>query len=184
MFVTGIPETLDDELLKEMLSVFGEVKTLDRGCDLNGNASTWAFVGYYESTSAECMHTVLSGVCIGQDKISVYPELNECMLNAQEYMANANESVIRKLNAVIAKYKDDVESKDILNKFLSSYRLIYGQANNSNGFDEALQKWLHEESEIRKMCMNAEKALDDRKNVQYKYLSMYDDDNAKEQRAT
>ncbi|KAM0671710.1 RNP domain-containing protein [Ordospora colligata] len=172
MFVTGIPESLDDDLFKEMLSVFGEVKIFERGCDLSGNPSTWAFVSYYESTSAESMHSTLSGICIGQNKISVYPELNECI-------ENANECMIRKINAVIAKYKDGVENTDILNKFLSSYRLIYGQASNSNRFDEALQKWLHEESEIRKVCMNAQKALDDRNNMQYRHLSMYDDDNVK-----
>ena len=172
MFVTGIPESLDDDLFKEMLSMFGEVKIFDRGCDLSGNPSIWAFVSYYESTSAESMHSTLSGICIGQNKISVYPESNECI-------KNASESMIRKVNTIIANYKDGVENTDILNKFLSSYRLIYGQANNSNGFDEALRDWLHEESEIRKACMNAQKALDDRKSMQYKYLSMYDDDNLK-----
>lgn len=171
IFIGNIPERLGNELLRELLGVFGEVKEFKRVRDLQGLTSNWVFVEYYGHDSVELLYGVLPGVTLGSSKLAIRP--------SREETACGRDDIVRKINRINMKYGQELEAKNVLTKFVSSYVLADGDG--GEAFSSALKKWLQEESEIRRRCIEMEtdigERLERRKQAEFQYLSSYDDDN-------
>lgn len=171
-FIGNIPEGFGNELLRELLEVFGEVRELKRIRDLQGVLSNWAFVEYHEHASAELLRRVLPDVTLGPNRLAVRPLRKETVSDRRH---TVDVDRIRNINM---KYIRELEEEAVLNKFLSSYALV--RSDGDEALSDGLKKWLKEESEIRRRCKEMEadlgERLERRKDAEFQYLSKYDDD--------
>ncbi|ADM12535.1 uncharacterized protein Eint_110350 [Encephalitozoon intestinalis ATCC 50506] len=174
LFLGNIPESFNNELLIEMLSVFGEIKEFKRGKDLEGTDSKWVIVSYYEKSSISNLYCSLLNRDLGQGMVVVFPQKKE--LQAWE----VSDEILGRVDDIAKRYKERLKKEDCLEKFVSSYDLLYGSTGDGQVFSEALSKWLDEESEIRRRCRKAEndfeRTAERKRQEEYYYLSTYDDD--------
>ncbi|AFM99310.1 RNP domain-containing protein [Encephalitozoon hellem ATCC 50504] len=174
LFLGNIPSSFTNELLTEMLSTFGEIKEFRRGRSLEGINSGWVFVNYHESASAERLYDTLLGRDLGQSGIIILPQRTSP--SSWEGKKNA----LKRIESICERYRKELEKEERLEKFVSSYNLLYGDANDSKVFYDALKKWIEEESEIRRRCRRIEeefkRSMEKKRQEEYHYLSTYDDD--------
>ncbi|KMV65006.1 RNP domain-containing protein [Encephalitozoon cuniculi EcunIII-L] len=174
LFVGSIPSSFSNELLMEILNIFGEVREFRRGRSLEGADSPWAIVNYHEPASANRLYGVLLNRALGESRVTILPARK-----GFERWENSGD-VLKKIEDINRKYREELEREDLLDRFISSYNLLYGKAGDDRVFSFTLKKWLKEEAEIRKRCRKAEhdfeKSTERRRQEEYDYLSNYDDD--------
>lgn len=172
-FVGNLPQTLDNHLLRELLELFGDVKEMRRGRDLKNTPSPWVFVKYHQQSSADALHKMLSNMPFGSGRLAVHP--------AREGECECSEKLAADVDAINQRHIQELEMEGILNRFVSSYNLLY-TTENDNAWADALGTWLEEEREIRRRCRDRETSIEkdarSRRTSELEYLAKYDDDRA------
>lgn len=169
-FVGNIPETFSNDLLAELLGLFGEVKDIKRTRSLRGTNPSWVFVGYYEPASAETLRRILPDVDLGVGKLVIHPAAEGMGVDVKQ------DKVMDMVNEVVVRHRQELERTDVLDNFVLSYSLLH--RDDSRMFSSTLKRWLREESEIRRRCrrMEMKTERERRRQAELEYLSRYDDD--------
>lgn len=174
LFLGNIPESFGNELLVEMLRIFGEIKEFKRGRSLEGIDSRWVIVNYHEPASAGYLYDILFNRDLGQGIITIYPPKKR----SEPWEDGRN--ALKRIEDIDKRYRKELEKEERLDRFVSSYNLLYGKADDSKAFSDTMKKWLEEESEIRRKCRRIEKDFEEnvekKRQAGYHYLSTYDDD--------
>ncbi|AFN84017.1 hypothetical protein EROM_110350 [Encephalitozoon romaleae SJ-2008] len=174
LFLGNIPDSFGNELLMEMLSIFGEIKEFKRGRCLEGISSKWVIVNYHEPASVGYLYDVLFDRDLGQGTITICPPKKR----SEPWEGRKN--ALKRIEDIERRHRKELEKEERLDRFVSSYNLLYGKADDSKMFYDTMKKWLEEESEIRKKCRRIEKDFEEniekKRQAEYHYLSTYDDD--------
>lgn len=174
VFIGNIPAGLSNELLRELFELFGEVKEMKRIRNLRGENSNWAFLMYYDPSCSGALYNTMSNVSLGSKKLIVYPK------KEKSEVCEDQEGVMKRISSINTRYLQELEKEEVLSNFISSYKLLHSNTDNDSTLSNALNRWLQEESEIRRRIKRMETSLledlEVQKQVEFSCLSRYDDD--------